>query len=91
MFRGGRAGDVTTNRAAADGRGGLAWRSTGDGVRVYDEDDPDAWVEVTFEAGVPPEKRLYAICPDCGFVAPNPTAPGRGMVCGECGAEATCE
>ena len=67
------------------------WRTTGDGVRVYDEDDPDAWVEVSFEAGVPPEKRLYSICPDCGFVAPQRAGPGRGMICGECGAEAECK
>jgi hypothetical protein len=79
--------------ASADERDGarVNWRSTGDGVRVYDEDDPDAWVEVSFEAGVPPEKRLFTVCPDCGFVAPQRTGPGRGMVCGECGAEVSCE
>jgi hypothetical protein len=67
------------------------WRTTGGAVRLYDEDNPDAWVEVSFEAGVPPEKRLFSICPDCGFVAPQRTGPGRGMVCGECGAEVTNE
>jgi hypothetical protein len=79
--------------ASADGRDGgrVNWRSTGDGVRVYDEDDPDAWVEVSFEAGVLPEKWLFTVCPDCGFVAPQRTGPGRGMVCGECGAEVSCE
>lgn len=81
-----------SNRATVDREDALInWRNTGGGVRIYDEDNADAWIEVAFEAGVPPEKRLYSICPECGLVAPQRTGPGRGMVCGECGAEATCE
>lgn len=63
------------------------WRPTDGGVRIFEEGDSDAWVEVAFDAGVPPEKRLFSICPACGFVSPQRTGPGRGMVCGECDAE----
>lgn len=80
------------NRATVDSEDGrVNWRTTGDGVRIFDENDPDAWVEVSFDAGVPPEKRLYTICPECGLIAPQRTGPGRGMVCGECGEDVVCE
>jgi hypothetical protein len=80
-----------SERATVEADSGVDWRQTADGVRLYDPDDPDAWVEVSFEAGVAPERRLFSVCPDCGFVAPQRTPPGRGMVCGECGTEVTCE
>jgi hypothetical protein len=67
------------------------WRRTADGVRLFDPDNADAWIEVTFEAGVPPEKRLFMVCDDCGAVAPQRTRPGRGAICGDCGTEHTHE
>ncbi|WP_436347928.1 hypothetical protein [Natronorubrum sp. FCH18a] len=64
----------------------LNWRQTGAGVTVYDETNPDAWVRMTFEAGVRPEHRLFMICDDCGAVFAQRTAPGHSTICGDCGA-----
>ncbi|WP_435346169.1 hypothetical protein [Haloarchaeobius sp. HRN-SO-5] len=63
------------------------WTRTDDGVRIFDPDEPDAWVEMTFEAGVPPEKRLFMLCDECGAVAPQRTTPGNCAICGDCGTE----
>ncbi|WP_049928737.1 hypothetical protein [Halopiger goleimassiliensis] len=64
----------------------INWRQSGSAVTVYDEANPDAWIRLEFEAGVPPEHRLYMICPDCGAVFAQRSAPGNGSVCGDCGA-----
>ena len=63
------------------------WRRTDDGVRLFDPANDDAWIEVTFEAGVAPEKRLFMVCDDCGAVAAQRTRPGRASVCADCGTE----
>lgn len=65
----------------------VGWRKTDDGLTLYDEENPDAWVAMTFKAGIPPEHRLFAICPQCGFAAPQRVPPGTRMICGECDAE----
>lgn len=78
-----------TDRATND-RGDpdpVNWRPTDDGVRLFEPGNDDAWIEVSFEAGVPPEKRLLMVCDDCGTVAPQPARPGRASVCGDCGTE----
>ncbi|QSW97834.1 hypothetical protein [Haloterrigena alkaliphila] len=64
----------------------INWRQRGSDVTLYDETNPDAWVRMTFEAGVPPEHRLYMICDDCGAVFAQRTTPGASTVCGDCGA-----
>lgn len=63
------------------------WRRTDDGVRLFDPENDDAWIEVAFEAGVDPEKRLFMVCPDCGAVAAQRTRPGRASICADCGTE----
>nr|WP_217639169.1 hypothetical protein [Haloarchaeobius iranensis] len=63
------------------------WCRTDDGVRIFDPDNPDAWVEMSFEAGVDPEHRLFMVCDDCGAVFAQRTRPGNGSRCGDCGAE----
>lgn len=68
-----------------DGR--LDWRRTDDGVEIYDDENPDAWIRMAFVAGAPPEKRLFSICPDCGLVVPQRTLLSRAAVCSGCGAE----
>ncbi|WP_435333668.1 hypothetical protein [Haloarchaeobius sp. TZWWS8] len=60
------------------------WTRTDDGVRIFDPENQDAWVQMSFEAGVPPEKRLFMICDDCGAVAAQRTRPGTVSVCGSC-------
>jgi rubredoxin len=72
----GEAGDSAVN-----------WRRTDDGVELYDEANPDAWIHMDVEPGAPAEERPFSVCPECGVVAPQRTAPGPHMVCGECGAE----
>lgn len=64
----------------------INWRQRGADVTLYDEGNPDAWIQMTFEAGVPPEHRLYMICDECGAVFAQRTAPGHGTACGDCGA-----
>ncbi|ADB59515.1 hypothetical protein Htur_0617 [Haloterrigena turkmenica DSM 5511] len=64
----------------------INWRQDGADVTLYDETNRDAWIQVTFEAGVPPERRLFMICDDCGAVFAQRTKPGRSTVCGDCGA-----
>jgi len=63
------------------------WRRTDDGVRLFDPANDDAWIEVAFEAGVDPEKRLFMVCDDCGAVAAQRTRPGRASICADCGTE----
>ncbi len=63
------------------------WRSTEDGLELFDAEDPDAWIAMEFRAGIPPEHRLFAVCPECGFAAPQRVPPGTRMVCGACDAE----
>jgi hypothetical protein len=63
----------------------INWRQTTTGVTIYDESNSDAWVHMEFEAGVPPESRLFMICTECGAVFAQRGKPGRGTVCGECG------
>lgn len=63
----------------------INWRQDGAEVTLYDETNADAWVRMTFEAGVSPEHRLYMICDDCGAVFAQRTKPGRSTVCGDCG------
>ena len=72
----GEAGDSTVN-----------WRRTDGGVELYDEANPDAWINMDVEPGAAAEERPFSVCPDCGVVAPQRTAPAPHMVCGECGAE----
>lgn len=64
----------------------INWRQTNAGVKIYDETNPDAWISVEFEAGVPPERRLFMICEECGGVFAQRGKPGNGTVCGDCGA-----
>ncbi|MUV60437.1 hypothetical protein [Halobacterium sp. CBA1126] len=63
------------------------WRRTDDGVELYDETDPDAWIRMAVEPGAPAEERPYSVCSECGLVAAQRTVPGRHMVCADCGAE----
>ncbi|SEW27149.1 hypothetical protein [Halobacterium jilantaiense] len=63
------------------------WRRTDDGVELYDETNPDAWIHVDVDPGAPADERPYSVCPDCGTVAAQRTPPTDHMVCGECGAE----
>ncbi|GAB7018517.1 hypothetical protein [Halostagnicola bangensis] len=65
----------------------INWHQSENGVTIRDEENPDAWVHMEFEAGVPPEHRLFMICDDCGAVFAQRSKPGRGTVCGECGAK----
>jgi len=68
--------------------GSVNWRRTdGGGVELYDETNPDAWIRIDVDPGAPPEERPYSVCPDCGVVAAQRTAPSDHMVCSECGAE----
>ncbi len=64
----------------------INWRRTPTGVTIYDEDNPDAWVQLTFEAGVAPDHRLFMICNECGAILPQRSKPGSGTICGDCGA-----
>ncbi|ARS89065.1 hypothetical protein [Natrarchaeobaculum aegyptiacum] len=64
----------------------INWRQSGAAVTLYDERNPDAWVRMEFQAGVPPEHRLFMICPDCGAVFAQRSTPGTGSACGDCGA-----
>lgn len=70
--------------AAADGTDGINWRPTQTGVKLYAEGNPDAWIHAEFEAGTPPERRLFMICEACGAVAPQRSKPGHATVCGVC-------
>ncbi len=63
----------------------INWRQTQTGVTIYDERNSDAWISVEFTAGIPPEHRLYMVCPECGAVFAHRTKPGHGSVCGDCG------
>ncbi|WP_267640709.1 hypothetical protein [Haloarchaeobius amylolyticus] len=76
-----------TAKAVTEDDPAYDWTRTDGGVRIYDPENPDAWVEMEFEAGVPPEKRLFMVCDECGAVAPQPTRPGNCSVCGECQTE----
>ncbi len=64
----------------------INWRQTATGVTIYDETNPDAWVRIEFEAGVDPENRLFMCCSGCGGIFAQRTKPGKGTVCGDCGA-----
>ncbi|SEW02549.1 hypothetical protein [Natrinema salifodinae] len=64
----------------------INWRQNSSGVTLYDERNPDAWIHAEFEAGVAPENRLYMICDECGAVFAQRVKPGKGSVCGDCGA-----
>ncbi|SEH16531.1 hypothetical protein SAMN04487967_2687 [Natronorubrum sediminis] len=75
-----------TGRVAETDSVSINWRQHGSSVTLYDETDTDAWIRMTFEAGTPPEHRLYMICDDCGGVFAQRTTPGRSSVCGDCGA-----
>ncbi|WP_230198687.1 hypothetical protein [Halopiger djelfimassiliensis] len=63
----------------------INWRQSNGGVTLYEADNPDAWITMEFEAGVPPEHRLYMICDECGSVFAQRSKPGNGTVCGDCG------
>jgi len=63
------------------------WTRTADGVEIYDERNPDAWVRMEFVSGIDPDKRLYGICDDCGLVTAQRALPSASMACGNCGAE----
>jgi rubrerythrin len=63
---------------------GPVWETTTDGLRIEDPDDGDAWIEMSYGAGVDPADRLFFVCTECGFAAPQRTPPGRGVVCPEC-------
>lgn len=68
--------------------GGLVnWRRTEDGVELYDESNPDAWLRMDVEPGADADERPFSVCPDCGIVAAQRSLPSRHMVCGACGAE----
>ncbi|SDQ26259.1 hypothetical protein [Natronobacterium texcoconense] len=64
----------------------INWRQTSSGLTLYEEGKPDAWIRMTFEAGVDPEHRLYMVCDECGSVFAQRTKPGKGTICGDCGA-----
>lgn len=70
---------------AADGTAAINWRRTATGVKLYDEGNPDAWIHAEFEAGTPPERRLFMVCEACGAVAAQRSKPGTATVCGTCG------
>ncbi len=74
-----------TRSTEAEGEA-INWRQTSTGVTIYDEGNPDAWVHMEFTAGIPPERRLFMICPECGGVFAQRGKPGNGTVCGDCGA-----
>ena len=63
----------------------INWRQDGGDVTLYDETNADAWIRVTFEAGIPPEHRLFMVCDACGAVFAQRSAPGHSTVCGDCG------
>lgn len=63
----------------------INWRQTADGVTIYDEDNPDAWIHAEFTAGVSPEHRLYMVCTECGEIFAQRGKPGNGTLCGSCG------
>lgn len=63
------------------------WRRTADGIELYDEANADAWIRFETEAGAAADVRPRSVCPDCGLVAEQRTAPGRYMVCDDCGEE----
>ncbi|WP_135854350.1 hypothetical protein [Halorussus salinus] len=65
----------------------INWTRTDDGVEIYDETNPDAWVRMEFVSGIAPEKRLYGVCDDCGLVTAQRALPSASMACGNCGAE----
>ncbi len=69
----------------------INWRKTTTGVTIYEEDEPDAWIHAEFEAGTPPELRLFMCCPNCGGISAHRTVPGHGSVCCECGSQFTHE
>lgn len=71
--------------------GDAIWERTDNGLKISDPDNDDAWVEMTYKAGIAPEKRLYFLCTDCGFSAPQPTLPGRGLTCPDCHANFDCQ
>ncbi len=75
---------MASRRTTADGEAAINWRQTGTDVTLYDEENPDAWIRMAFEAGVAPEHRLYMICPECGAVFAQRSIPGTGSVCGDC-------
>lgn len=79
---------MTTRHARTTETGGDAinWRQTAGGIEIYDETNPDAWINATFIAGTPPEHRLFTVCPDCGGVYASRCKPGNVTVCGDCGA-----
>jgi len=60
------------------------WDRTEDGLIVYDEDDPDAWIHVDLDEDVPAERQLFSLCPDCGAVLPRDDVDGD-VECEECG------
>ncbi|MXR22082.1 hypothetical protein [Halobacterium bonnevillei] len=72
---------------AGPGDSAVNWRRTDDGVELFDEGNPDAWIHMDVEPGAPGDERPFNVCPECGIVTPQRTAPGPHMVCGECGAE----
>jgi hypothetical protein len=74
-------------KAVVDDEPAYDWTWTDDGVRIYDPENPDAWIQMRFEAGVPPEKRLFMVCDECGAVAAQRVRPGACSVCGDCGSE----
>ena len=74
-------------RRTSDDDDRINWKRTGDGVEIYDEANPDAWVRMGFVSGIDPERRLYAICDDCGLVTAQRSLPSDSMACGNCGCE----
>jgi hypothetical protein len=64
----------------------INWDLTDEGVIVYDEDDPDAWIHVDLDEDLAPEKQLFSLCPRCGAVFPRDSTDG-GLQCDDCGAE----
>jgi hypothetical protein len=60
------------------------WDRTEDGLIVYDEDDPDAWIHVDLDEDVSAERQLFSLCPDCGAVLPRDAVDGD-LECKECG------
>ena len=63
----------------------INWRQNGSGITIYEAGNPDAWIRADFEAGVPPEHRLFMICDECGAVFAQRSTPGNATVCGDCG------
>lgn len=62
------------------------WRQSNASVTLYEDENPDAWIRLKFEAGVDPAHRLYMICDDCGAVFAQRCKPGKSTICGDCGA-----